>query len=71
MNNKYYLIGAYKTIPVYFSRTEGLLLYSGTEEFENPTDLQKKMIISELGGMSTIERMVNNYERTTRLEVKK
>ena len=71
MNQKYHLIGAYQTIPVYYSRIEGLLLCSGTEEFEEPTDLQKKMIISELGGMSNIERMVNNYERTERLEAKK
>jgi len=71
MNNKYHLIGAYQTIPVYFSRTEGLLLCSGTEDFTEPTDLQKKMIISEIGGMITIDRLVRNYERTERLEAKK
>ena len=27
-------------------------------------------IIRDLGGMSTIERMVNNYERSERLEAK-
>ena len=71
MNQKYHLIGAYQTIPVYYSRTEGLLLCSGIEDFTEPTDLQKKMIISELGGMKTIDRLVRNYERTERLEAKK
>jgi len=70
MNNKYYLVGAYKEIPVYYSKTEGLLLCSGTEEFEEPTELQRKMIVAELGGMKTIEQLVNNYERTKRLEAK-
>ena len=66
-----YLIGAYHEIPVYFSRKQGVMLSILKDELTEPTDLQKKMIISELGGISKIELMVTNYERTERLEANK
>ena len=68
---EYYLVGSYHEIPVYFSRKQGVMLSILPDEFTEPTGLQKKMIISELGGMSTIDRLVRNYERTAILEAKK
>lgn len=70
MNPKYHLVGTYKTIPVYYSRTEGLLLNNGTEELEEPTELQKKMIIVKLGGIKGIELIVHNYEKSEAREAK-
>lgn len=71
MNNKYYLVGAYQEIPVYYSTRQGLMLGSRMDELVEPTAIQNLEIIRNLGGISNIERMVNNYERSERLEAKK
>jgi len=70
MNNKYYLIGVYQETPVYYSTKQGLMLGSRMDELIEPTAIENLEIIRDLGGMSNIERMVNNYERTERLEAK-
>jgi len=71
MNQKYYLVGAYKEAPIYFSTKQGLLLGSRMDELKEPTGIQNLEIIKELGGMITIDRLVRNYERAERLEAKK
>ena len=47
------------------------MLGSRMDELAEPTPIQNLEIIRDLGGISNIERMVNNYERTERLEAKK
>lgn len=69
--SKYHLIGSYKTIPVYYSRTEGLLLCKGIEKFEEPTELEEKTIIIQLGGMKGIELIMHNYEKSEMKKAKK
>jgi len=71
MNNKYYLVGAYKTIPVYFSTKCGLMLGSRMDELVAPSAVQNLEIIRDLGGAAGIERIVNNYERNKKLKEKK
>ena len=71
MSKGYYLIGAYHETPVYFCTKQGLRLGSRMDELVEPTPVQNLEIIRDLGGMSNIERIVNNYERTARLEAKK
>jgi len=71
MNNKYYLIGAYKETPVYFCRKQGLMLGSRMDELVSPSAVQNLEIIRDLGGMSGIERLVHNYEKNEVREAKK
>ena len=71
MNNKYYLVGSYQETPVYFCRKQGLMLGSRMDELAEPTGIENLEIIRNLGGINNIERMVNNYERTEKLEAKK
>ena len=71
MSKGYYLVGEYHEIPVYYSRKYGLALSILTNEFTEPTSLQKQTIIADLGGMSKIELMVSNYERSEKWEAKK
>jgi len=71
MKQKYYLIGAYKEIPVYFIRNQGLMLGSRMDELVAPSAVQNLEIIRDLGGAAGIERIVNNYERTKSLRRKK
>uniref|UniRef100_A0A6H1ZIP0 Uncharacterized protein n=1 Tax=viral metagenome TaxID=1070528 RepID=A0A6H1ZIP0_9ZZZZ len=68
--SEYYLVGEYNSVPVYYSTKQGIMLGSRMDELAEPTAIQNLEIIRDLGGMSNIERMVNNYERTERLEVK-
>jgi len=67
----YYLVGSYQEIPVYFSRKHGLALGSRMDELRKPTAMQNLEILRDLGGINNIERLVNNYERSERLETKK
>ena len=67
---EYFLIGSYQETPVYYSTKQGLMLGSRMDELAEPTAMQNLEILRDLGGMSTIERMVNNYERSERLEAK-
>ena len=71
MSKGYYLVGEYHETPVYFSRTQGLALGSRMDELAEPTAVQNLEILRDLGGMKGIERLVNNYDRTARLEAKK
>ena len=71
MKQKYYLIGAYKEIPVYFIRNQGLMLGSRMDELVAPSAVQNLEIIRNLGGAAGIERLVNNYERNKKLKEKK
>jgi len=71
MNNKYYLVGAYETAPVYFSRKYGLKIGSRMDELQEPSSLEKEAIIKCLGGMKTIDRLVRNYEKNEVREAKK
>ena len=71
MSKGYYLVGEYHETPVYFSRKHGLALGSRMDELTDPTPMQKQTIIADLGGMSKIELMVNNYERSEKWEAKK
>ena len=66
----YYLVGSYQETPVYYSAKQGLMLGSRMDELAEPTAIQNLEIIRDLGGMKGIERLVNNYERTARLEAK-
>jgi len=68
MNNKYYLVGAYKEIPVYFSTRQGLMLGSRMDELVEPTPIQNLEIIRDLGGMKGIELIVHNYEKSEKRE---
>ena len=63
MNNKYYLIGSYQEVPVYFCRNSGLMLGSRMDELKEPTGIENLEILRELGGMGKIERLVHNYEK--------
>ena len=68
MNNKYYLVGAYQELPVYYSTKQGIMLGSRMDELAEPTAIQNLEIISELGGMKGIELIVHNYEKSERRE---
>jgi len=70
MKQKYYLVGAYKTVPVYFSTKQGLRLGSKMDELVEPTGIENLEIIRELGGMGAIERIVRNYEKNEAREEK-
>jgi len=39
MKQEYFLVGAYKTVPVYFSRKQGLMLGSRMDELVEPTGI--------------------------------
>jgi len=41
------------------------------DELRKPTAMQNLEILRDLGGINNIERLVNNYERSERLETKK
>jgi len=62
MKQKYYLVGAYKTVPVYFSTKQGLMLGSRMDELVEPTAVQNLEIVRDLGGMKGIEKIVHNYQ---------
>ena len=68
--SEYYLIGAYQELPVYYSTKQGIMLGSRMDELEEPTAIQNLEILRDLGGMKGIERIVNNYQRSERLEAK-
>ena len=71
MDQKYYLVGEYETVPVYYSRSHGFSLGSRMDEVVEPTELERNEIIAELGGMSKIEQIVHNYEKNEVREAKK
>ena len=71
MNQKYYLIGEYQQVPVYYSKNHGFSLGSRMDDVVEPTELERNEIIAELGGMSKIEQIVHNYEKNEVREAKK
>ena len=70
MNQKYYLVGEYKTVPVYYSRNHGFSLGSRMDEIVEPTEIERNEIISNLGGMKSIEQIIHNYEKNEVREAK-
>ena len=62
MKQEYFLVGAYKTVPVYFSTKQGLMLGSRMDELVEPTAVQNLEIVRDLGGMKGIEKIVHNYQ---------
>ena len=69
-NLEYYLIGDYMNIPVYCNKEYKLVLGSRFIDFKKLPKVKQDLITASLGGMEGIELMINNYERSEKLEAK-
>lgn len=68
---EYYLIGSYMSIPVYCNKEYNLVLGSRFIDFKKISKVKQDIIIASLGGMEGIEKIVNSYKRSVKLEAQK